>query len=91
MNVYVPVFTGAERLAKQFNIPVVFCDIQKKKRGYYETTFIILTETPIEVPDYQITDTFTELLEKQIKTKPEFYLWSHNRFKHRKPKPIDNQ
>ncbi|MDO4881406.1 MAG: lysophospholipid acyltransferase family protein [Capnocytophaga sp.] len=91
MGVYVPVFTGAERLAKQFNIPVVFCDIQKKKRGYYETTFIILSENPTEVPDFQITDAFTNLLEKQIKTKPEFYLWSHNRFKHQKPKPIDNQ
>ena len=84
MGIHVPVFTGAERIGKQFNIPIVFCDIQKKKRGYYETYFEILTLNPNKLPNYQITDLFTERLEKQIRKQPEFYLWSHNRFKHAK-------
>lgn len=84
MGVYVPVFTGAERISKQFGIPVVYCNIQKIKRGFYQTHFEIITEKPNEFPDFEITDKFTELLEKQIHTNPEFYLWSHNRFKYRK-------
>lgn len=83
LGVEVPVFTGAERIAKQFNIPVVYCEIQKIKRGYYQTIFHILTENPEQVADFEITDAFTNLLEKQIYTQPEFYLWTHNRFKHR--------
>lgn len=88
MGVTVPVFTGAERIAKQFNIPVVFCDIQKIKRGYYEATFVLISEYPAQTAEHQITDTFTELLEEQIRKKPEYYLWTHNRFKHSKQEDL---
>ena len=84
MGVEVPVFTGAERIAKQFNIPVVFCDIQKKRRGYYVATFVPITEAPADTIAHEITDTFTQLLEAQIRRAPEYYLWTHNRFKHAK-------
>lgn len=84
MGVYVPVLTGAERISKQFGMPVVYCKIEKVKRGYYTTEFEVITDNPNAMPDYEITDIFTELLEKQIREKPEFYLWSHNRFKYKK-------
>ena len=84
MGVEVPVFTGAERIAKQFNIPVVFCDIQKKRRGYYEATFTLITDAPATTVAHEITDTFTQLLEAQIRRAPQYYLWTHNRFKHAK-------
>lgn len=84
MGVYVPVLTGAERISKQFGMPVVYCKIEKVKRGYYTTEFEVITDNPNAMPDYEITDIFTELLERQIREKPEFYLWSHNRFKYKK-------
>lgn len=84
MGIEVPVFTGAERIAKQFNIPVVFCDIQKKRRGYYEATFTLITDAPATTVAHEITDTFTQLLEAQIRRAPQYYLWTHNRFKHAK-------
>lgn len=84
MGVYVPVLTGAERISKQIGMPVVYCKIEKVKRGYYTTEFEVITDNPNAMPDYEITDIFTELLEKQIREKPEFYLWSHNRFKYKK-------
>ena len=84
MGVTVPVFTGAERIARQFNIPVVFCDIQKVKRGYYEATFTLISEEPQQTPEHQITDIFTQMLECQIRKAPQYYLWTHNRFKHAK-------
>jgi len=88
MGVKVPVFTGAETLAKELDYPVVFLDIQKVKRGFYETTFKVITEHPKDIPDYGITDQFTEMLEGQIREKPEHYLWTHKRFKHRNKTPI---
>lgn len=77
----VPVFTGAERLGKRFDVPVVMAKVKRVKRGYYETTFSVLAEHPNELPDFQITDAFYEALEEQIKEDPSLYFWTHNRFK----------
>lgn len=77
----VPVFTGAERLGKRFDVPVVMAKVKRVKRGYYETTFNVLAENPSLVADYQITDMFYEALEEQIKEDPTQYFWTHNRFK----------
>ncbi len=78
----VPFFTGAERIAKNLDMPVLFLNVQKKSRGFYEATFELLSEKPSTVPNYQITDLFAKKLEAQIKYAPEFYLWTHKRFKH---------
>lgn len=77
----VPVFTGAERLGKRFDVPIVMAKVKRLKRGYYETTFSVLTEKPKEMDDFQITDAFYEALEEQIKEDPSLYFWTHNRFK----------
>ncbi|WP_038263636.1 lysophospholipid acyltransferase family protein [Zhouia amylolytica] len=89
-GIEVPVFVGAEKIAKGLNCPVLFLDIQKIKRGYYETSFSVISEEPKDLPDYEITDRFTELLEAQIKKKPEYYLWTHKRFKHKDKAPKIN-
>ena len=60
---------------------------RKVKRGYYETEFQLITDHPKGFKDYQITDMYTELTEKNILAQPEYYLWSHKRFKHRDKVP----
>ncbi len=82
MGIRVPIITGAEMLAKRFGYPVVYLQTDLIKRGYYKSEFIDLTKDPRKFPDYQITDMFIELLEKQIKANPEYYFWTHKRFKH---------
>lgn len=77
----VPVFTGAERLGKEFDVPILMGKIRRTKRGHYETTLSILAKNPTTVPDYTITDTYFEELESQIKEDPSLYFWTHNRFK----------
>ena len=77
----VPVFTGAERLGKEFDVPVLMAKVRRIKRGYYETTLSVLAESPKTVPDYQITDAFYAELESLIKEDPSLYFWTHNRFK----------
>ena len=76
----VPIFTGAERFAKDYNLAVVFADINREKRGYYKTKFIEIIDK--KDTEYSITDQFITLLENQVKRDPSQYFWSHNRFKH---------
>ncbi|TBN06649.1 lipid A biosynthesis acyltransferase [Hyunsoonleella flava] len=87
MGVNVPVHTGAEMLAKKLDMAVVFFGVKKVKRGYYETTFKTITLTPKDYEDYQITDIFLKLVEEQIREAPEYYLWTHKRWKHKDKAP----
>lgn len=82
-NINVPFHVGAENLAKKFNLSVVFCATRKLKRGYYETEFKLITECPKQFDNYEITNNYITLTENLIKEQPEYYLWSHRRFKHK--------
>lgn len=84
MGIEVPVHTGAEMLAKRYNLNVLFVDVQKVKRGFYQATFIPMAENVSNIPDYELTDAYLKLVEKQINDAPEFYFWTHNRWKHRR-------
>lgn len=84
MGLEVPVHTGAEMLAKKYNMSVIFLKVKKVSRGYYEASFEILSENANEIPNYQITDQFIKRVEQQILEAPEYYLWTHKRWKHRK-------
>ena len=83
LNIKVPVHVGAEQIAKSLNQSIVFYEVKKVKRGYYTCTFRLLAENPREYPDYQITDIFLREVEKQIKTAPQYYFWTHKRVKHK--------
>jgi KDO2-lipid IV(A) lauroyltransferase len=87
MGITVPMYTGAEFLAKELDMAVVFFSVKRVKRGFYETTFETLTENPNEFKNYDITDQFFRLVEKQIHQTPEYYLWTHKRWKHRDKVP----
>ena len=76
----VPIFTGAERFSKDYNLAVVFADITRTGRGFYKTKFIEIVDQ--RETEYSITNQFLSLLEKQIYRDPSQYFWSHNRFKH---------
>ncbi|WP_431134785.1 lysophospholipid acyltransferase family protein [Psychroserpens mesophilus] len=91
MNIKVPVHTGAEMLAKKLDMAVVFFRVKKLKRGYYETTFETITTSPNDYKDYEITDLFLKLVEQQIYDAPEYYLWTHKRWKHRDSVPPEFQ
>jgi KDO2-lipid IV(A) lauroyltransferase len=86
-NIKVPVHTGAEMLSKKFDLVVVNYLTKKVKRGYYETEFQLITDSPKEFENYQITDKYIDLTEKNILQQPELYLWSHKRYKHKDKVP----
>ncbi|TDW49130.1 KDO2-lipid IV(A) lauroyltransferase [Flavobacterium sp. 270] len=83
MGIEVPVHTGSEMLAKKYDLSVIFFKVKKIKRGYYEASFIPLADHPREYPDFKITEMYLHEVEKQILEAPEFYLWTHKRWKHR--------
>lgn len=82
MGIKVPVFAGSEKLAKEHDMAVVYLHVVKLRRGYYQASFINITDEPRNEPEFKITRTFFKLLEKQIKNAPEYYLWTHKRWKH---------
>jgi KDO2-lipid IV(A) lauroyltransferase len=82
LNIEVPIHTGAELLAKRFDMNVLYLKVEKVKRGHYEAYFEVLSNDARSIPDYQITDVFMKKVEEQIYAAPEFYMWTHRRFKH---------
>jgi len=91
MGIKVPVHTGAEMLAKKLDMAVVFFRVKRLKRGFYETTFETIAVNPKEFENYEITDIFLKLVEKQIYEAPEYYLWTHKRWKHKDKVPKEFQ
>jgi KDO2-lipid IV(A) lauroyltransferase len=82
MGTEVPVYTGAERLARELNIPLVYGEINRVKRGFYEVEFKLLSDQPKTTEVNEITDRYTDWLETQISQDPTQYMWSHRRFKY---------
>ena len=81
LNQDTPVFTGTERIVKKMNHAVFYVDMRRIKRGYYEAEFKLMTRAPKELEDFKLTDMYFDMLEKSIRRAPEFWLWSHNRWK----------
>lgn len=83
MGIEVPVHTGAEMLAKKYDLSVIMVKVKKVARGYYEATFMTIADDPNEYPNFDITEKYLKEVEKQIYEAPEYYLWTHKRWKHR--------
>lgn len=81
LNQDTPVSFGAEKCSVEYNQPVVFGRLTKKKRGYYELDYELIHDNPATTQHGFITETATKMLEKDIIHKPEFWLWSHRRWK----------
>lgn len=84
LGIETPIHIGAELLAKKFDMNVAFLKTKRVKRGFYETTIELLSDNIATIPDYEISELFIKKVEEQIYEAPEFYLWSHKRFKHKK-------
>ena len=87
LNQETAVFTGTERIAKKVDAAVFFVDITKKKRGHYLCQLRPLTSDARSYPDYQLTEVYMQELEKMIRRNPSIWLWSHRRWKHKRPVP----
>lgn len=77
-----PVLTGTEKIIKHYDFEAWFLNMKRVKRGYYEAELVRFHENPKELPDFELTAIYYQMLEQMIQNRPELYLWTHNRFKH---------
>jgi KDO2-lipid IV(A) lauroyltransferase len=81
-------YNGPAVLSQRFNQPVFLQKTIKTSRGKYETSFELMFENPGEVNENEILKKYIHKIEEIIREKPEFYLWSHKRWKHKRPEEI---
>ena len=84
LNQDTAVLFGTEKYAKEYDWPVVYVSISKVKRGCYEVEYSLITDKPTKQPHGKITESFTKRLEQDIINQPEYWLWSHKRWKHKR-------
>lgn len=83
-----PFLYGAEYFARKYNLPVLYYEVTKTSRGRYEVRFTVLCDKPDEVPQYTITSRYIQQLEKTIIAAPQYWLWSHRRWKRIRPQDV---
>lgn len=81
---------GMERIAKQLGCSIVYLDIKKIKRGYYTAKIFVITPDASGEPDNQIMEKYIRKLEESVNRDPALYLWSHNRWKFKKPTQLND-
>jgi KDO2-lipid IV(A) lauroyltransferase len=86
LNQPTAVIVGVEKIAFQTDRPVVYFNMQRVRRGYYEVDCHLVADKPSLTSEYQITKRNFALLEQIINKEPAYWLWSHRRWKH---KPVD--
>lgn len=84
LNQETPVFLGIEKIARKYNMAVVILNVEKIKRGYYTVKSELLFEKTDGLPQYMVTNTHVKRLEEIIRRKPEYWIWTHRRWKYKK-------
>ena len=72
---------GGERIARMMNYPVFYCELERQGRGHCKAYFDLLTETPKQTAEGEITELFVRRLEQTIRRAPAYWFWSHKRWK----------
>lgn len=84
LNQDTSVFMGSEKLARKFDMPVVYADLLRQKKGVYKMSFSLITDTPKLTKEMEITRLFFHYLQQSIEKSPRYWLWSHRRWKYTK-------
>jgi len=81
MNQITPCLHGPEAYSKKYDLPLIYFNVQKVKRGYYTLEVTKLIDNPRDTGLGDITIEYMRTVESVITAKPEYYLWSHRRWK----------
>jgi KDO2-lipid IV(A) lauroyltransferase len=84
LNQDTPVLTGTEKVARKLDAAVLFCHVRKLKRGYNQLEFSVIAEHARDTAPFEITEKATRIIESVIIERPELWLWSHKRWKHKR-------
>lgn len=75
------VYTGPERISRFLNAEVLYAHMSRPKRGYYRLKFVLVTDKIKEMPIFEPSRIYFEMLEQNILEAPQYWLWSHRRWK----------
>jgi KDO2-lipid IV(A) lauroyltransferase len=90
LNQETPFFSGPEKIAYKTNQPVFFHHTKKLGRGRYEVNFIEMFPEPAnEKNPEDILLAYIGMMEQIIRETPEYWLWSHRRWKHSRPEGVE--
>jgi len=90
LNQPTAVFLGVEKIGVKTDNPIIYFSIKRIKRGYYKSFVKPLIDSPAACKEYEITEAHTRELEALIEEKPDYWLWSHKRWKFT-PEDIKNE
>lgn len=76
-----PVYTGGERLARRLGTSAWYIDMFRTSRSYYIGRFVKLADNASALPEYVLTERYFRHLEATIRRAPQYWLWSHRRWK----------
>lgn len=83
LNQEAPVITGMDKLARRFDLSVVFMNVERPRRGYYEISLELIAEQPKATDTYGIAEKYIRSVESMVIAQPEFYFWTHKRWKYK--------
>jgi KDO2-lipid IV(A) lauroyltransferase len=72
---------GPETYSRKYNLPIIYMEIKKIKRGHYLATLSILEDEPTKLKEGELTQKYALKLEESIKKYPDTWMWSHKRWK----------
>ena len=76
-------FDGGEQLAVKFGMPVFYMELERLEAGRYRHNYTMLYDGSEEIKPHEITERYVRCLERTIEAKPEYWMWSHRRWKNR--------
>lgn len=82
-------FTGIARISQKLDYAIVFVDMKRKDRGHYEVSFELLTDNPKTLAADEIMERYVRCVERFIEANPDNWLWSHRRWKHKRPQIVE--
>ncbi len=81
LNHDTPVYSGGERMARRLRTSAWYIDMSRPRRGYYSGHFVKLADDASELPEFVVTERYFRHLEATICRTPQYWLWSHRRWK----------
>lgn len=76
------VFTGSEQLGRKLNMSIFYCRVTRPERGRYCVAFERMDGVvDPDSSEFAYTEEYMRRFEQDVKAHPEFWLWTHKRWK----------
>jgi KDO2-lipid IV(A) lauroyltransferase len=78
-------FRGVGRLGREHDLAILYLHVEMPARGRYQVRFEEISFDPRSLSEEEIIERFSRKLEQNIRKQPEIWLWTHRRWKAKRP------